>query len=310
MFAWGVTKCLLILPSCLFHGELISSSTRLFDRIKSEIDRVSSTSVADESLSPFETQSSLISSEDDVSRRPKDVWGSPTLNASMSFRLGKYGYVVVDHFIQDHAMIQALSSDVDTLRAKGRFRSARVGENLQLNSNIRVAEQCFLHNGRQNDVFPNEARQETLDRLSHLRDELSLLLESGHSLDPELDDLSYVYYPNGGFYVRHVDATPGTPTVLRKFSILLYLNTQNWTADMGGQLRLFPNNDTSVDVLPVGGRLVIFESDRIPHQVVETNQTRLVLVGWFCRAPSNEEIREFEKNGAPMTFESHESHWS
>ena len=194
---------------------------------------------------------------------------------------------------------------------------------LQVNPNIRLAETCFLHNRRQDDDFPNAAREATLRRLEQLRNELSMLLlstniinQNNHEphqqqpLEPELDDLLYVYYPHGGFYKRHVDATPGTPTVLRKFSILLYLNTLDWTDDMGGQLRLFlqsnDNNNnqkekssisttptTTLDILPVGGRLVLFESDRVPHQVMETNQTRMVLVGWFSRAPTDQELLEF-----------------
>lgn len=211
------------------------------------------------------------------------------LNPQIAYNLGKHGYAILDNFIQDASTLQELSSDVDTLREEGRFRCARVGLDTELNSNIRIAENCFLHNGRQ-DAYPNTARQATLERLVQLRNELSRL--SGESLDPELDDLLYVYYPNGGFYARHVDATAGTPTVLRKFSILLYLNTSDWTDNMGGQLRLFVK-DTCIDVLPIGGRLVIFESDRISHQVVETNQPRLVLVGWFNRSPTETEMLEF-----------------
>ena len=272
------------------------------------------------------------------------------LDPSRAYQLGKHGFVVVDHFIPDAATLHELRLDVETLRAAGRFRSARIGHNgqssrnsssnnkdmnngtnttittLQVNPDIRLAETCFLHNHRQDNEYPNAARNATLKRLVQLRDELSMLLLSSKNvnnnheppqqqpLEPELDDLLYVYYPHGGFYKCHVDATPGTPTVLRKFSILLYLNAQDWTDDMGGQLRLFVMGDkgdtttittsgssststttttTPVDILPVGGRLVLFESDRIPHQVMETNQTRMVLVGWFSRAPTDQELLEF-----------------
>ena len=44
-------------------------------------------------------------------------------------------------------------------------------------------------------------------------------------------------YPNGGYYRRHVDALPGTPQALRKFSYLLYLN-EGWQASHGGCLRI------------------------------------------------------------------------
>ena len=143
---------------------------------------------------------------------------------SASYNLGKYGFCVIDNFLNP-TTLRELGHDIETLRAAERFRSARVGElsEKELNDQVRVAEQCFLHNSKQSDI-PNAARDKTLERLDQLRKELSQI--SGTPLEPELDDLLYVYYPNGGFYKRHVDSTPGTPSVLRQFSILLYLNEQ------------------------------------------------------------------------------------
>ena len=276
MFVWGVTvsTCFLIGQSTFNRGTsvctLLSSSTTMVNLCNSK---------------------SNSNSNSNIKQSPESSLAvAAVLNPQVAYNLGKHGYAILDNFIQDASTLQELSSDVDALRDLGRFRCARVGLDTELNSNIRIAENCFLHNGRQ-DAYPNIARQATLERLVQLRNELSLLSDD-EPLDPELDDLLYVYYPNGGFYARHVDASPGTPTVLRKFSILLYLNTCDWTIDMGGQLRLFVN-DTCIDVLPIGGRLVIFESDRIPHQVVETNQPRLVLVGWFNRSPTDSELLEF-----------------
>ena len=209
-----------------------------------------------------------------------------------SYNLGKYGFCVIDNFLNP-TTLRELGHDIETLRAAGRFRSARVGElsEKELNDQVRVAEQCFLHNNKQSDI-PNAARDKTLERLDQLRKELSQI--SGTPLEPELDDLLYVYYPNGGFYKRHVDSTPGTPSVLRQFSILLYLNEQEWTNGMGGQLRLFAGDDDAViDILPSGGRLVVFESNRIPHEVLLTNEKRIVLVGWFNRVPTDAECKKF-----------------
>jgi len=58
----------------------------------------------------------------------------------------------------------------------------------------------------------------------------------------------------------------------RAVSAVLYLNNQEW--DDGGELRLWPaphstasGSCTAIDVKPTGGRLVLFLSGAIPHQV-------------------------------------------
>ena len=89
-------------------------------------------------------------------------------------------------------------------------------------------------------------------------------------------------YPPGAFYKRHVDQFQGAAH--RKLSVILYLNDEGWSADDGGQLRLFiPADDGEkiVDVLPEGGTLVVFLSHEIAHEVLPTKRERFSLTGWF-----------------------------
>ena len=90
-------------------------------------------------------------------------------------------------------------------------------------------------------------------------------------------ELSYAKYPVGGYYRRHIDvprsvyymlgrngATDYSLQERREYSILLYLNAQDWShRDHGGALRAEIGDD-KVGVSPRGGRLVIFHSDCIP----------------------------------------------
>lgn len=113
---------------------------------------------------------------------------------------------------------------------------------------------------------------------------------AGHStlpLDREATSLAYLYYPEGGFYRRHVDAPP-TPSPTgqhREVSVLLYLDPA-WRAEWGGALRIFPRlregSEEYVDVSPESGTLVLMRSPRIAHQVLETRRRRHAVVGWFC----------------------------
>lgn len=60
------------------------------------------------------------------------------------------------------------------------------------------------------------------------------------ALDTNLSELLYAYYPEGGFYRRHRDAIAGSASVLRCYSLLLYINPPEtkWKDEFGGQLRL------------------------------------------------------------------------
>jgi hypothetical protein len=75
----------------------------------------------------------------------------------------------------------------------------------------------------------------------------------------------FALYPRGAGYARHFDRLAGSDT--RAISAALYLNDR-WVADDGGELRLYTGGGASVDVLPQGGRLVAFQSDRFEHEVL------------------------------------------
>lgn len=136
----------------------------------------------------------------------------------------------------------------------------------------------------------------------------------GKQLAPFETELSYLFYPEGGFYQRHIDVPASDDgwyrlgrtaedggsfsesAVRREISMLIYLNS-NWQADWGGQLRIFPMFNKhcrtdesqlddlpvegSTDVLPEGGTLVLMQSSRVPHEVLVTRRERQCVVGWF-----------------------------
>jgi len=200
--------------------------------------------------------------------------------------LSSQGYVVIPDFLSADLQ-DALRRDVSKLRDTNHFKIAKIGQDSTnaLNEDIRVAETCFLGPSKLGDV-PSQARQELYQTLDLVRSDLP------GPLDPNLTELLYAYYPKGGFYRRHRDAIPGSASVLRKYSLLLYLNKE-WTPKDGGQLLLhldsggdvLPEGEKPdfVEVAPTGGTLVLFQSDLVPHEVLDTNAERLAVVGWYNR---------------------------
>jgi SM-20-related protein len=123
-----------------------------------------------------------------------------------------------------------------------------------------------------------DAEQGLLARLDELRAALNRGLMAG------LEDFQghFALYPRGIGYARHFDRLVGSD--VRAISAALYLNDR-WEEDDGGQLRLYVGGGTSVDVLPLGGRLVAFQSDRFEHEVLPARRERMSFTGWFRRRP-------------------------
>ena len=76
--------------------------------------------------------------------------------------------------------------------------------------------------------------------------------------------------PGGSVYPLHVDNPQGlTAGDTRKLTCIIYLNPEYKEGD-GGQLRIFSGKHESHDLTPDGGRMVLFWSDEIPHEVLPT----------------------------------------
>mmetsp|Transcript_14978 Transcript_14978/g.22304 ORF Transcript_14978/g.22304 Transcript_14978/m.22304 type:complete len:328 (-) Transcript_14978:250-1233(-) len=219
----------------------------------------------------------------------------PHLSESDMNELSTKGYVIIPDYI-DSTLINKLRQDISNLRSTNKFNVAKIGQDATntLNTNIRVAETCFLGRDKLSEQ-QDEGRNVLYDVLDTLRNDLSSNSEKLQSfvLDNKLSELLYAYYPQGGFYRRHRDAIPGSASVLRCFSLLLYLN-DGWTEKDGGQLRMHMDGGGDslpegaqpnyLDVEPRGGTLVLFKSDAVPHEVLNTNSERMAVVGWFNRA--------------------------
>ena len=123
---------------------------------------------------------------------------------------------------------------------------------------------------------PAPAERRLLDALDALRIALNRELHLG-LIEHEAH---YALYPPGRGYARHVDRFRDDDA--RVLSLVLYLN-ERWCAEEGGALRLATTEDGHVDVLPEGGTLVMFLSERFPHEVQPATRERMSIAGWFRR---------------------------
>lgn len=229
----------------------------------------------------------------------------PRLSSESLQQLKDKNFIVIPQFLSNSLTTQ-LRNDVATLRERNKFAIAKIGQDStnQLDASIRVAETCFLGKNALQDS-PSTSRDALYTILDHVRSDIAA--HTDKPLDGMLSELLYAYYPEGGFYRRHRDAVPKSASVLRSYSLLLYLNSQNWTKADGGELRMhfdsggdfLPDGEMPnyIDINPTSGTLVLFKSDAIPHEVLDTQKERVAIVGWYNRPVTVNDISELTPNG-------------
>lgn len=175
----------------------------------------------------------------------------------------------------DPAAVTALRREVESRRAAGRFRAAAVGRASG------VAIRPELRSDHLSWIEPDDAAAAVnayLLAMEGLRRAMNRHLYLGlMTLESQ-----FALYPPGTFYGRHLDRHRDSDE--RVLSCVLYLN-ENWAADDGGHLRLYlpegEGGETPCHVSPDGGRLVVFLSDRVPHEVLPARRERLSIASWF-----------------------------
>ncbi|UZH53935.1 2OG-Fe(II) oxygenase [Salinimicrobium tongyeongense] len=95
-------------------------------------------------------------------------------------------------------------------------------------------------------------------------------------------EFHYALYPEGTFYKRHLDTFQNDDR--RKLSMVCYLNEQDWQPEYGGELVIYTEEDgmeISKSIYPFPGRMVIFESQILEHEVKPVKTERLSITGWL-----------------------------
>lgn len=87
-------------------------------------------------------------------------------------------------------------------------------------------------------------------------------------------------YPAGTYYQTHLDQGQNAKNGERLITFVLYLNS-NWQISDAGHLIIHQEGLRRIE--PIEGRLVLFDSQKIYHEVEVTHSPRWSLTGWFRR---------------------------
>ncbi len=192
----------------------------------------------------------------------------------ISSEIYQNSYVIIDNFIEEDFR-SALLKEQTALLEKGMFRHAAVGKGgqKQVRTEIRSDEVLWMDS---EDLSSLQKiyweKVEGIRQALNQRCFLGLRSFEGH----------FARYPVGSFYKRHLDQFHAVPH--RVVTVILYLN-DSWSREYEGALRLYlPQADGTErieDVLPFGGRMVVFLSGEIPHEVLPTQKERISITGWL-----------------------------
>jgi SM-20-related protein len=190
--------------------------------------------------------------------------------------LAEHGWVVSDDLIEPD-LCKRLYAHCLHAWQHGFFHPAAVGRgsNQAVHTAIRGDAISWIE-----PDDPSVAVAEFLLWAEALRQSLNQSLFAG----VQTTEFHFARYPPGQGYKKHMDQHRDQR--LRRISLALYLN-EHWTEEDGGQLCLYAPDDPQHEtarVLPKQGRVVLFRSDVILHEVLPCHRPRYSLTGWFRTA--------------------------
>lgn len=195
------------------------------------------------------------------------------MNQSIFDQLAQRGFAVVDRAFSDKTY-KGLVAYLDRQIEKDQLRQAGIGSlsQFEVNKQIRGDEIQWLKRGETNSAIVDFYRFAD-DLIRELNRELFISLSDG--------EFHFAHYPPGTFYHRHLDQFKGRNN--RQISLVLYMN-DNWKSGDGGELKIFSEDGDEI-IDPIGNRMVLFRSDTIEHEVLETVVSRKSLTGWLLNQP-------------------------
>lgn len=192
---------------------------------------------------------------------------------SVADSLALNSYAIIDNFLSDEEALDCLDV-LQENKEEGNFKKAGIGTlgMHQIDKTIRGDEIKWLDN---QNLSP--ASQVYMDQVG------AMMRYFNRTLFLSLKDFEchFAHYPSGTFYKRHLDLLKLSDH--RKLSFVLYLNP-NWKEGDGGELLLYlqeNGEEKTVTVNPILGRLVVFRSEILEHEVALAHKSRHSITGWM-----------------------------
>lgn len=183
-------------------------------------------------------------------------------------------YAVVEEFFTTEEVLLLRQSLIDK-HEEDTFKKAAIGNRVNeiVVKSIRGDVILWI-----DEAYSNQAEGVFFDKINNLVSYLNKTCFLGILRK----EFHYALYPTGTFYKRHLDTFQNDDR--RKLSFVCYLNEAGWLPENGGELVLYlDDNGSEVEkvIYPLPGRVVIFESQILEHEVKPVKTERLSITGWL-----------------------------
>ncbi|KAG2443684.1 hypothetical protein HXX76_002032 [Chlamydomonas incerta] len=199
--------------------------------------------------------------------------------------LDAYGYAVLDNYISEDA-IRAARKELGVMQEHYSPGLIWVGKEAEAGAQISVSSvrgdvvlwlddqalgaTAFVKDGVRRPCGFLQLQQLLADVDELVFEGLRPRLAYLAGLHRRSDAMMAIYPGKGARFAKHIDNTTMDG---RRLTVLTYLNP-GWKEEQGGALRLFPVREGAapqVDVLPVAGRVAVFLSAEVAHEVMPTH---------------------------------------
>jgi SM-20-related protein len=179
-------------------------------------------------------------------------------------------YSIIDNFFTSEEVLELRESLIEKYK-EDEFKKSAIGNRVNevIEKAIRGDVILWI-----DESSVNSAEAMFFKKINDLKDYLNRTCFMGINQK----EFHYAIYPNGTFYKRHLDTFKNDDR--RKLSIVCYLNDEDWQPENGGELVLYLENEDKV-IYPFLGKMVIFESQLLEHEVKPVNTPRLSITGWL-----------------------------
>ena len=193
----------------------------------------------------------------------------------------KKNIIVIDQVFSEDEL-SLIHKDILRVKTESLFKDSKIGKTTQDNKKIRSDQIYWLDESN----LETQAQKICLEKLERIKDELNKELFLGiNNLEAH-----YAFYGQNTFYKRHLDSFKLDNN--RIVSFILYLNP-NWKPEHKGELKVYSSWDLiepEITIEPIWGRVVLFLSDEVIHEVALTTQPRLSLTAWFRADPFKNQL--------------------
>jgi len=183
-------------------------------------------------------------------------------------------YVVIDDFLKERPL-SLLIAFFDKKIQQNQFSKAAIGS---------TGNELLIREIRGDYTYWLDQKMDvSLQSIFEILEETKSILNRMCYLSLSHFEFHLAHYPIGSFYKKHLDQFNHRNN--RMISMIIYLN-EDWNQGDGGELKVYPKNKKPESISPLMNRCVLFKSDALLHEVLETNVGRKSLTGWMLYQPT------------------------